>query len=80
MSRQSTGSRSALRKYGPAVGIAGAAISIALLVTTVALTLVSNKVGEVLSGGDAEYLSTPAPLASWVACWWLGGLTTRWAG
>jgi signal transduction histidine kinase len=56
MSRESTGSRSALRKYGPAVGIAGAAISIALLVTTVALTLVSNKVGEVLSGGGAGVL------------------------
>ncbi|MCW2632114.1 MAG: Two component signal transduction histidine kinase, partial [Pseudonocardia sp.] len=46
----------ALRRYGPAVGIAGSVVSIALVVATVGLTLVSNTFGEMLSGGGGAVL------------------------
>jgi signal transduction histidine kinase len=46
----------ALQRYGPAAGIAGAAISIGLIVTTVALTTASNKLGDMVSGGGAAAL------------------------
>jgi hypothetical protein len=46
----------ALRRYGPAVGIAGSVVSIALVVATVGLTLVANKFGEMLSGGGGSVL------------------------
>jgi hypothetical protein len=46
----------ALQRYGPAVGIAGSVVSIALVVATVGLTLVSNTFGEMLSGGGGAVL------------------------
>jgi signal transduction histidine kinase len=46
----------ALQRYGPAAGIAGAVISIGLIVATVALTTASNKLGDMLSGGGAAAL------------------------
>jgi signal transduction histidine kinase len=57
MSREPTGGRSAaLRKYGPAIGVAGSLISIAMVVATVALTVGSNNLGEMLSGGGGSVL------------------------
>jgi signal transduction histidine kinase len=46
----------ALQRYGPAAGFAGAAISIGLVVATVALTTASNKLGDMVSGGGAAAL------------------------
>jgi signal transduction histidine kinase len=69
MSRQPIGALSATRrKYGPVVGIAGSVISIAILVAALALTLVANNLGEVLSGGG------PAVLVNAAAFGLLGGL------
>jgi hypothetical protein len=57
MSREPARRRSvALPKYGPAIGVAGSVISISMVLATVALTVGSNKVGEMLSGGGGSVL------------------------
>ena len=48
----------ALPKYGPAIGVAGSVISISMVLATVALTVGSNKLGDMLSGGGLAVLVT----------------------
>jgi signal transduction histidine kinase len=69
MSRRPTqGATTAVQKHGPAVGIAGSVIVIALLLAAMGLTLASNSVGDLLSGGG------PAVLVNAAAFGLLGGL------
>jgi signal transduction histidine kinase len=57
MSGQPESQRSvALQRYGPVAGVAGGAISIGLIVATVALTTASDKLGDMVSGGGAAAL------------------------
>jgi signal transduction histidine kinase len=57
MSGQPESRRSAaLQRYALAAGVAGTAISIGLIVATVALTTASNKLGDMVSGGGAAAL------------------------